>query len=83
VQLVPWATWRAAVNGRLATGAPLALAPFVTSLPEQRPSISRPDFDCAATERVAGTFPPADRELVGRQLDFLVSTGRIPGGTSR
>jgi thioester reductase-like protein len=83
VQLVPWETWRAAVNGRLAAGEPLALAPFVTSVPEQRPAVARPEFDCAATERAAGTFPPADRELVGRQLDFLVSAGRIPGGAGR
>ena len=80
VRLVPWATWRAEVNSRLASGAPLALAPFITSLPEQRPAVSRPVFDCAATERAAGAFPPADRELVGRQLDFLASTGRIPRG---
>ncbi|HXV92863.1 MAG TPA: thioester reductase domain-containing protein, partial [Pseudonocardia sp.] len=78
VRLVPWARWRDEVNGRLASGAPLALAPFLTALPEQEPGFPRPEFDCTATERAVGAPPPADRALVGRYLDFLASTGAVP-----
>ena len=80
VELVPWARWREAVAGRLASGAPLALAPFLGALPERAPEFPRPEFDCTATEAVVGTPPPADRALVGRYLDTLAPTGAPTGG---
>jgi thioester reductase-like protein len=78
VQLVPWARWRDELRGRLASGAPLALAPFATALPEQEPAFPRPHFDCTATERAVGSSPAPARVLVSRHLEFLASIGRIP-----
>lgn len=75
VELVPWARWREVVGGRLAAGAPLALAPFLGALPERAPQFPRPQFDCTATEAEVGTPPPADRALIGRYLDVLVPAG--------
>ncbi|GAA0942755.1 thioester reductase domain-containing protein [Actinocorallia libanotica] len=75
--LVPWERWRDEVNARLAAGTGLALAPFVTSLPETAPDFPRPEFDCARTERDLGACPPADRTLIGRYLDFLASAGAL------
>lgn len=84
VQLVPWARWRDELRGRLAAGAPLALAPFATALPERAPAFPRPVFDCVATERAVGASPTPARALVGRHLEFLASIGRIrPGALQR
>jgi hypothetical protein len=80
VQLVPWARWRDELRGRLAAGAPLALAPFATALPEQEPTFPRPDFDCTATQRAVGSKPAPARALVSRHLEFLASIGRIRPG---
>jgi len=80
VDLVPWSRWREAVGARLASGAPLALAPFLGALPERAPEFPRPEFDCTATEAVLGAPPPADRALIGRYLDALVPAGVPAGG---
>ncbi|MCD0448694.1 thioester reductase domain-containing protein [Actinocorallia sp. API 0066] len=76
VALVPWSRWRDEVNARLAAGTPLALAPYVASLPPDPPTFPRPDFDCAHTIGALGSLPPADPALIARYVAFL-TTGAL------